>query len=54
MKIRFYNGWLGSSMKRGESFPIEFCSLYVDINPGFGFMTITILNFSMEISFRRD
>lgn len=53
MKIRFWNQWIGNSMKPGGAFPIEFLGLYVDINPSYRYLCITVLNFSIEVSFKR-
>jgi len=53
MKIRFYNEWLGNSMKDGGAFPITIFDLSIDIHPSYKFLMIIILNFSIEIDFRK-
>ena len=54
MEIHFYNGWLGNSMKPGGAFPVEFISLYADLNKGWRHFSITIINFCLEVSFDED
>ncbi len=51
MKINFYNGWTGNSMKAGGCFPIQVFDLYFDIHPSYKIIDLTILNFTIQLEF---
>ena len=54
MRISFWNGWRGSSMKPGGTCPITFVEVFAEVNPGYKVLTLTFLNFMVEIDFGKE
>jgi hypothetical protein len=50
MEIEFYNNWVGNSLKPGGACPISVFELYLELNPGYMFLFLTIFNFSVGFS----
>jgi len=53
MKIRFYNEWIGNSMKNGGAFPITIFEIFIEIHPTYKVLIATVLNFRIEIDFKK-
>jgi len=53
MRLKFENMWKGNSLKAGGVFPINIIEIYFDINPGYKYFHLVILNFVFSVDFMK-